>query len=165
MLQILILGAAAGGGFPQWNCNCPGCRSARSGEATASGQLSLAISADGEHWILVNASPDILSQIAENPELHPSGLRQSPISAVVLTNGEIDAVAGLLSLREGTPFELWATQSVLNTLSENSIFNVLRPELVQRRPVEFDQPFTPSLPHGRAQGLGLGLYRGTCCRR
>lgn len=164
MLQILILGAAAGGGFPQWNCNCPGCRSVRAGEAVGSTQLSLALSADGENWVLVNAAPEILSQIAENPELHPGAnpgvhpdgaLRQSPIKAVVLTNGEIDAVAGLLSLREGTAFELWASQSVLNTLAENSIFNVLRPGVVQRRPVGFDQTFSPSLPDGRALGLRI----------
>lgn len=152
-LHILILGAAAGGGFPQWNCDCPGCRAARSGKADPSGQVSLAVSADGETWVLINASPDILSQIAATPELHPKGLRQSPIKAVVLTNGEIDAVAGLLSLREGTPFELWASSTVHATLAENSIFNVLKPHLVARKEIGFDQPFSPALPDGQDLGL------------
>ncbi|HEY0274751.1 MAG TPA: pyrroloquinoline quinone biosynthesis protein PqqB [Paenirhodobacter sp.] len=158
MLQILILGAAAGGGFPQWNCDCPGCRAARTGEAPASGQVSLAISADGVNWVLVNASPDILSQIAETPELHPSGLRQSPIRAVVLTNGEIDALAGLLSLREGTPFELWASDTVHATLRENSIFNVLKPDLVARKVLEDAAPFCPALPDGTPMGLRLRAF-------
>lgn len=154
-LHILILGAAAGGGFPQWNCDCPGCRAARSGEAVPSGQVSLALSADGGNWVLINASPDILSQIAETPALHPRGLRQSPIRAVVLTNGEIDAVAGLLSLREGSPFELWASDTVHRTLSENSIFNVLRTDLVPRRVLDFEQAFAPALPDGSPLGLTI----------
>lgn len=141
-LQILILGAAAGGGYPQWNCDCPGCRAARSGAAPTSGQFAMALSADGEAWVLVNAAPEILSQIQDTPELHPRGLRQSPISAVVLTNGEIDAVAGLLSLREGTAFDIWASETVHGILASNSLFNVLKPGIVARPTLVPDQTFT-----------------------
>ncbi|HEY0212880.1 MAG TPA: pyrroloquinoline quinone biosynthesis protein PqqB [Paenirhodobacter sp.] len=158
MLQILILGAAAGGGFPQWNCDCRGCRAARSGGAEPSGQVSLALSADGLNWVLVNASPDILPQIAETPDLHPRGLRQSPIGAVVLSNGEIDAIAGLLSLREGTPFELWASDTVHTTLRDNSIFNVLKPHLVARKVLTYTTPFSPCLPDGTSMGLQIRAF-------
>lgn len=154
-LHVLILGAAAGGGFPQWNCDCPGCRAARSGEAPSSGQVSLALSADGAHWLLVNASPDILSQIAAIPALHPTGLRQSPIRGVVLTNAEIDAIAGLLSLREGTPFEVWASESVHATLRSNSIFDVLKPGLVARNVLTPDTAFAPAHPDGTPLGLTI----------
>ncbi|WP_442772214.1 pyrroloquinoline quinone biosynthesis protein PqqB [Paenirhodobacter enshiensis] len=154
-LRVLILGAAAGGGFPQWNCDCPGCRAARSGEALPSGQVSLALSANGEDWVIVNASPDILSQIRATPELHPRGLRQSPIRAVALTNGEIDAVAGLLSLREGTPFELWASARVQQTLTENSLFDVLKPGIVARKALHPETPFRPAAPDGRDLGLEI----------
>ncbi|NPD14822.1 pyrroloquinoline quinone biosynthesis protein PqqB [Xinfangfangia sp. D13-10-4-6] len=148
-LHILILGAAAGGGFPQWNCACPGCRAARSGGAPGSGQFSMALSADGRDWVLINAAPEILQQIRETPALHPhagqiqgDGLRHSPISAVVLTNAEIDAVAGLLSLREGGRFALWASETVHEILVQNSLFAVLRPENVSRPQLVPDQPFT-----------------------
>lgn len=154
-LHVLILGAAAGGGFPQWNCDCSGCRAARSGKALPSGQVSLAISANGTDWVLVNASPDILSQIAATPELHPRGLRQSPICAVIATNGEVDAVAGLLSLREGTKFDLWATGTVHTTLAQNSIFDVLKPHLVARKHMHGDVAFRPSTPDGGGMGLAI----------
>jgi pyrroloquinoline quinone biosynthesis protein B len=154
-LHVLLLGAAAGGGFPQWNCGCAGCRAARRGDAPRSGQVSLALSADGENWVLVNASPDILSQIADTPELHPRGLRETPLRGVILTNGEIDAVAGLLSLREGAAFELWATDAVHGTLAANSIFNVLKPERVPRRVLVPEEAFVPRLPDGRATGLTI----------
>ena len=102
MLEIITLGAAAGGGLPQWNCRCDGCKAAWQEPALHQGQVSLAVSADGgAHWFLINASPDIKSQIAQTPALWPKAghLRHSPIAGVILTNGEIDAVAGLLSLR------------------------------------------------------------------
>ena len=103
---IKVLGSAAGGGFPQVNCNCRNCADVRAGRPgfPPRTQSSLAVSRDGERWVLLNASPDLRQQIAATPELAPRaerGLRSSPIKAVVLTNGDVDHVAGLLSLREG----------------------------------------------------------------
>ncbi|HTF00872.1 MAG TPA: MBL fold metallo-hydrolase, partial [Bradyrhizobium sp.] len=128
MLRVVVLGAAAGGGVPQWNCGCPVCRIARTEHPELqSTQASIAISADGDHWFLVNASPDLRQQLIATPQLHPKAgqLRHSPISGVILTNGEIDAVAGLLSMREGWPFTIYAHTRVLSILKTNSIFNVL----------------------------------------
>ncbi len=98
-------------------------------------QASIAISADGEHWFLINASPDLRQQLIATPQLHPSAgqLRHSPIAGVILTNGEIDAVAGLLSMREGSPFTLYAHARVLSILKSNSIFNVLNEKNVGRQ--------------------------------
>src|SRR5688500_2329662 len=119
MPKVIVLGVAAGGGVPQWNCNCGNCRAARHDPGMQSGQASLAVSADGRHWFLVNASPDLRSQVIATPELHPdpAHLRHTPIAGVILTNGEVDAVAGLLSLREGSSFGLWAPPKVLDTLA------------------------------------------------
>ena len=160
MLKIVVLGSAAGGGIPQWNCNCPVCRSARERPALRGTQTSLAISADGEHWVLINASPDIRQQITETPQLHPriDRLRHSPIVGVILTNGEVDAVAGLLTLREGSPFQIWAHERVLGTLEENAIFNVLDRELVPRRPITLNSVFEPMLPDGRFSGLQVEAF-------
>ena len=101
MLRVVVLGAAAGGGVPQWNCGCEICLKARNDPALQSTQASIAVSADGDHWFLLNASPDLRQQLIATPQLHPKSgqLRHSPISGVILTNGEIDAVAGLLSMR------------------------------------------------------------------
>ena len=119
MLRVVVLGAAAGGGVPQWNCGCPVCRMARvEHPELQSTQASIAISADGDHWFLVNASPDLRQQLIATPQLHPAAgqLRHSPIAGVILTNGEIDAVAGLLSMREGWPFTIYAHERVLSIL-------------------------------------------------
>jgi pyrroloquinoline quinone biosynthesis protein B len=134
---IKVLGSAAGGGFPQANCNCRNCADVRRGVPgiTPRTQSSLAVSADGERWVLLNASPDLRQQIAATPELAPRpdrGARSSPIAAVVLTNGDVDHVAGLLSLREGVPFSLHATERVLAALDANGIFNVLSRQTVPR---------------------------------
>jgi pyrroloquinoline quinone biosynthesis protein B len=148
-LRIVVLGAAAGGGFPQWNANNPACRRARAGDpaARARTQSSIAVSGDGDHWIVVNASPDLRQQIEAQPLLHPRhGLRHSPISGVILTNGEVDAVAGLLHLRESQAFSLFATARVHAALHANPIFNALSPDFVQRRTVALAQAFT--LPGG-----------------
>lgn len=106
-------------------------------------QASLAVSADGGRWLLVNASPDIRQQIAMTPALHPRGdaLRSTPIAGVVLTNGEVDAIAGLLSLREGSPFSIHAHPQVLDVLRENPIFDVLRADVVTREPITLGTPF------------------------
>lgn len=120
MMKILVLGSAAGGGFPQWNCNCPNCQGVRKGSirARARTQSSIAVSSDGVDWILINASPDILSQIRANPVLQPErGTRDTGIRAVVLMDAQIDHVTGLLMLREGRPLPLYCTASVWDDLS------------------------------------------------
>jgi pyrroloquinoline quinone biosynthesis protein B len=135
-MEVVVLGSAAGGGFPQWNCNAPTSKRAREGSARAKWrtQSSIAISADGERWIMLNASPDARQQMLQNQCLWPrKGLRDSPVKAVVLTSAEIDHVAGLLSMRESQPFVLWGTRRVLGLLAENPIFGALNPDFVQRR--------------------------------
>jgi len=119
-MKILVLGSGAGGGYPQWNCNCELCGGLRRGSthATPRTQSSIAVSADGERWLLLNASPDLGHQIRSNPPLHPRhGLRDSPIRAVMLLDAQIDHVTGLLSLREGPPIELYCTPSVFEELT------------------------------------------------
>src|ERR1700738_810532 len=146
MLRVVVLGAAAGGGLPQWNCGCPVCLEARTEHPELrSTQASIAISADGDHWFLINASPDLRQQLIATPQLHPKAgqLRHSPISGVILTNGEIDAIAGLLSLREGSPFTIYAHSKVLAILKSNSIFNVLNAKNVRRQPIEVNGQFGP----------------------
>jgi pyrroloquinoline quinone biosynthesis protein B len=155
-LRILILGAAAGGGFPQWNSNDEASRRARAGDPAARPrtQSSIAVSADGERWVLVNASPDLRQQILDNPHLHPRhGKRHSPIAAVLLTNGDVDHVAGLLTLREGHRFAIYGTRRVLSILGENSIFNVLDPALVARRPIELGAGFAVADASGQPLGI------------
>ncbi|MDF1585472.1 pyrroloquinoline quinone biosynthesis protein PqqB [Marinimicrococcus flavescens] len=142
-LLVRVLGAAAGGGFPQWNDGSPASRRARAGDPAAlpASQASIALSTDGESWVLVNASPDLRQQIEANPPLQPRlPGRSSPIRAVLLTNGDVDAVAGLLSLREGTAFDLLAHPRVLRTLDANPIFEVLSRALVRRLPLAVDEP-------------------------
>jgi len=156
MLRVVVLGAAAGGGVPQWNCGCGICRAARDDHPELrSTQASVAISADGDHWFLINASPDLRQQLLATPQLHPKAgqLRHSPVAGVILTNGEIDAVAGLLSMREGSPFTIYAHAKVLAILKANSIFNVLNEKNVRREPIELDRPFEPALPGGAPSGI------------
>ena len=156
MLRVVVLGAAAGGGVPQWNCGCRICRAARDDHPELrSTQASVAISADGDHWFLINASPDLRQQLLATPQLHPKAgqLRHSPVAGVILTNGEIDAVAGLLSMREGSPFTIYAHAKVLAILKANSIFNVLNVKNVRREPIELDRPFEPALPGGAPSGI------------
>ena len=158
MLRVVVLGAAAGGGVPQWNCGCTVCRKARNEHPQLrSTQASIAISADGDHWFLINASPDLRQQLIATPKLHPKAgtLRHSPISGVILTNGEVDAVAGLLSMREGSPFTVYAHPRVLAILATNSIFNVLNEKNVRRQPIEVDRAFEPALPDGSPSGIEI----------
>jgi pyrroloquinoline quinone biosynthesis protein B len=146
------------GGVPQWNCGCPVCQAARAGRSgLQSTQASIAISADGEHWFLINASPDLRQQVNATPRLHPKpgALRHSPISGVILTNGEVDAVAGLLSMREGSPFAVYAHPRVLAILKANSIFNVLSETNVRRQPIAIDEAFEPALPDGSPSGIEI----------
>jgi pyrroloquinoline quinone biosynthesis protein B len=124
-----VLGSAAGGGFPQWNCGCTNCEGLRSGtiRAVARTQSSIAVSADGDRWYLINASPDIRQQINVSPWLSPrTGPRDTPVHAILLTNAEIDHIAGLLSLRESQPLCLYSTRQVRDWILEsNAVFQGL----------------------------------------
>jgi len=156
MLRVVVLGAGAGGGVPQWNCGCEGCQAARSGgHELYRTQASVAFSGDGEHWFLINASPDLRQQLNATPQLHPKAgaLRHTPVAGVILTNSEVDAVAGLLSMREGSPFTIYAHEKVLAILASNSIFNVLNETNVKRQPIGIGEPFEPRFPDGTRSGL------------
>lgn len=144
-MRIIVLGAAAGGGLPQWNCGCANCRAARAGRIPSLSQSSVAVSADGRDWAILNASPDIRTQMAATPALHPTGPRDMPMRAVLLTNGDIDHVAGLLTLRESQPFDLFATEAIHDALAANPMLAALRADLVRRRKVTLDRP-TDLLP-------------------
>jgi pyrroloquinoline quinone biosynthesis protein B len=155
-LTAIVLGSAAGGGFPQWNCRCPVCRLAWAGDrrVRARTQASLGVSANGEDWVLINASPDLPEQLRRTRVLHPrSSMRGSPIKAVVLTGAEIDQIAGLLSLREREPFMICATATTLTAIGENSMFSVLAPDVVRRCAVAPGAPI--ALPGGLTAQLFL----------
>ena len=147
-MKIRILGSAAGGGFPQWNCNCPNCRGFRAGtlRAQARSQSSIAVRGrDPTRWILVNASPDIRAQLQAYPDLQPNrGLRDSALSAVVLVDGQVDHTTGLYMLRESTrPWPVWCTDSTYADLTQgNPVLGVLAHFCgVDRRRMELDRPF------------------------
>jgi pyrroloquinoline quinone biosynthesis protein B len=154
-VRVVVLGSAAGGGFPQWNSNGVGCRRARAGDPAAESrtQTGLAVTQDGERWFLINASPDLREQIGRSPFLRPrppaagGAERHSPIAGVILTGADVDAIAGLLNLRERQPFTLYATERVLAVLDANPIFEVLSRAVVTRRAVGL----------GEAISLGDGL--------
>ena len=121
-MRIEILGSAAGGGFPQWNCNCRNCHSLRAGSFSGKSrtQTQVAVSDDGRAWFLLNASPDLRMQIERTPVLQPrGGIRDSPITGVLLTSADIDQIAGLLSLRELQPFRIYCTPSLRRILRED----------------------------------------------
>ena len=158
-MQIKILGSAAGGGFPQWNCSCANCHALRAGtfHGKPRTQAQVAISQDGRSWFLLGASPDLRSQIEANRELHPrEGLRQSPISGVVLANADVDHVLGLLLLRELQPFRVHATASVRCILREDtSMFAMLQRVQSQVTWTDFKpgQQFPVCNPQGEDSGL------------
>jgi pyrroloquinoline quinone biosynthesis protein B len=155
------LGAAAGGGFPQWNSNAEACRRARAGEPGAARrtQASLAVSGDGERWFLINASPDLREQIQAQAILHPRrGLRSSPIEGVILTGADVDAIAGLLHMRERQAFTLYGSDRVLGVLKANPIFNVLSDECVRRETVPLGRRFEPRHVDGSGSGLDVELF-------
>ncbi|HXF30063.1 MAG TPA: pyrroloquinoline quinone biosynthesis protein PqqB [Solirubrobacterales bacterium] len=117
-MRARIIGSAAGGGFPQWNCDCPVCAGAREGRATPRTQSSIVIRSGEDPWYLVNASPDLLRQLAELPTDRSAGMRSNPIAGVVLTDGEIDHTAGLLLLRESSaPLRVYSTVEVREALT------------------------------------------------
>jgi pyrroloquinoline quinone biosynthesis protein B len=162
-VRIVVLGSAAGGGFPQWNSNAPACRRARTGDraARARTQASLAISITGKRWYLLNAAPDLAAQIAAAPVLWPQdGVRSSPIAGVVLTGGDVDAIAGLLTLRERHAFTVYATSEVQAVLASNPIFRVLSPDCVERRVLGLDEWTTltpPDDPDGDLSVRGFAV--------
>jgi pyrroloquinoline quinone biosynthesis protein B len=117
---LRVLGSAAGGGSPQWNCGCPVCAAVRSGAGVARTQSSVAVSADGRSWFLINASPDVRTQIEASPALHPRGDRATPLEAVLLTDAELDHTLGLLLLREARAVTVYATPAVQKTLRDGS---------------------------------------------
>ncbi|MDE2361388.1 MAG: pyrroloquinoline quinone biosynthesis protein PqqB [Hyphomicrobiales bacterium] len=140
-MRIIVLGAGAGGGFPQWNCNCPNCRLAWAGDkrVVARTQSSLAVSIDGTRWLLLNASPDLRHQIIATPALHPRGAdRHTPIYGVFVTNGDVDHLTGLLTMREQQAFAIYGSRATLRQ-TEGGAFGVLNPELVRRVPVELNE--------------------------
>jgi pyrroloquinoline quinone biosynthesis protein B len=117
-VRVRIIGSAAGGGFPQWNCNCPVCAGAREGRATPRTQSSIVVRSGEDPWYLVNASPDLLRQLADLPTDRSAGMRSNPIAGVVLTDGEIDHTAGLLLLRESSaPLRVYSTAEVRAALT------------------------------------------------
>lgn len=140
-IRARILGAAAGGGLPQWNCGCPNCNAARAGDIPAQTQSSIAVSANGTDWAILNASPDIRTQLAACPDLHPTGLRDMPLRSVLVTNGDIDHVAGLLTLREMQRFTLFATPGIHQVLADNPMFSALNASVVTRASIALDEPF------------------------
>ena len=154
-LRALVLGSAAGGGVPQWNCGCPVCRLAWSGDKRVRPrtQAGIALTVDGASWLLLNASIDLRQQILATPALQPkSGGRHSPIAAVVLTNAEIDSAAGLLALRERQPFAIFGAQATLDAIAANRMFDAVDRAVVPRRAVRLGEAFEP-LP-----GVKLELF-------
>lgn len=159
-MHVRVLGAAAGGGFPQWNCSCDNCRRLRQGTfgGRASSQTQLAIRSGSQSWFLINASPDLRYQIESFPSLHPNPLisRHSPIEGVVLTSAEVDAALGLLLLRESQPLVVYATEAVRSLLLEdNNVFDVLRrqPGQVQWRTIVPGESFELQSIYDSASGI------------
>ena len=157
---IRVLGSAAGGGFPQWNCGCPNCRGLREGtvRAQARTQECVAVSADGDAWLLLNCSPEIRQQIEGFPGLHPRGPRDSPIAAILVTNGDLDHCLGLLSLRESHPLVVYATEPVRRGFVEdNVLYRTLErfPGQVTWRTLKLGGDEAIVGPDGRPTGLAV----------
>ena len=131
-MHLRVLGSAAGGGSPQWNCGCANCADLRAGHAAldARTQASAAVSGDGQQWFLLNVSPDVRAQIESFPALHPRRLRDTPIGGIVLSNGDIDACLGLFILREDQPLVLYASEAVERGLREHNALT----RTLERRP-------------------------------
>jgi pyrroloquinoline quinone biosynthesis protein B len=151
-MRIRVLGSAAGGGFPQWNCGCQNCADLRRGDPAlaARSQDSLAVSADGDRWLLLNASPDVRAQIEAFPPLHPRAPRHSPIGGIALTNGDLDHVLGLFILRESQPLVVCATDSVRAGLAASVFLKTLER-------FEGQLTFRPLVPAQPAEVCGLEL--------
>ena len=164
-MKILILGAGAGGGFPQWNCHCDNCRGVRDGSIKASPrtQSSIAVSANGTDWVLINASPDLRQQINHTPELWPADKQQqrgTSIRSIILTDSQIDHTTGLLTLREGLPLPVYCTDVVHEDLTTAfPLFTMLKHWHggLQRHSIDTDctASFTPQ----GAEGLVLSIAK------
>lgn len=171
-MRVKLLGASAGGGFPQWNCACPNCRAIRKGnfQGKPRTQSQVAVSSDAsDAWFLLNASPDLRSQIESNPELHPhpknSETRHTPIAAVVLTNADLDHVLGLLLMRESQPIHIYATASVRKILTQdNSMFKMLdqKPGQVKWTDVVPGQSFELESIAGTRSGISCTAFSLPC---
>src|SRR6266404_5165756 len=158
-MRVRVLGSAAGGGFPQWNCGCPNCSGLRSGSVRTRPrtQAQVAVSPDSSHWFLLNASPDLRQQILATPELSvkPS-TSGSPITTILLTSADVDCVLGLLHLREFQPLRIYSTLSVRRALKEeNNLFRTLKrsnpPVRWESLPLDRLIPiFQPAPPVGNA---------------
>ncbi|HEX3758964.1 MAG TPA: pyrroloquinoline quinone biosynthesis protein PqqB [Kofleriaceae bacterium] len=131
-MYLRVLGSAAGGGLPQWNCGCANCVAVRAGDPAVlpRSQASAAVSGDGQQWFLLNVSPDVRAQIDSFPALHPRRLRDTPIGGVVLTNGDVDACLGLFILREDQPLVVYASEAVERGLREHNALT----RTLERRP-------------------------------
>ncbi len=155
-MYVRVLGSAAGGGLPQWNCGCAACSAARAGTLSPRTQDSLAVSDDGRRWVLLNATPDIRQQIAACRSLHPRALRHSPVAAVALTNADVDHCLGLFVLREGSPIAVHATATVLDSLRRHdALCRTLErtPEQVRWLGLEPEKPETLFAADGEPLGL------------
>lgn len=169
-VRIEILGSAAGGGFPQWNCNCRNCQALRAGtfrgKARTQTQVAVSSSSEGGSWFLLNASPDLRTQIEATACLHPrQGQRGSPISGVLLTSGDIDQIAGLLSLRELQPFRIYCTASLRRILQEdNSVFAMLNraPGQVSWTDIGVSESFPLLSMEGAESGLACSVFSLGC---
>jgi pyrroloquinoline quinone biosynthesis protein B len=166
-MRIKLLGASAGGGFPQWNCACTNCRGIREGtlKGQARSQSQVALTNDLKSWFLLNASPDLRYQIQATKELHPhpapGQTRHTPIGAVVLTNADLDHVLGLLLIRESQPLHVYATPSVRKILTEdNTMFRMLDQKAGQVKWTDIitDQPFELVSVDGERSGLVCKAY-------
>ena len=158
-MRIEILGSAAGGGFPQWNCGCRNCQAIRAGnfQGKSRTQTQVAISNDSQSWFLLNASPDLRQQIESTPALHPrKNRRDSPIAGVLLTSADLDQITGLLSLRELQPFRIYCTASIRRILREdNSVFAMLNraPQQVVWTDITAGESFSLISISGQDSGL------------
>lgn len=163
-MRIEILGAAAGGGFPQWNCNCRNCHSLRAGDFPAKSrtQTQVAVSNDGRAWFLLNASPDLRMQIERTPTLQPHRAgRDSPIAGVLLTSADIDQIVGLLSLRELQHFRIYCTPSLRLILQEdNSVFGMLNrvPQQVCWMDIKVGESFPMLARDGNDSGVCCEVF-------
>lgn len=162
-MLAIVLGSAAGGGVPQWNCACDNCEAARRDDRVQRRtQDSIAVTADGNRWFLLNASPDVARQIEATPALWPGARRHSPIAGVVLTNGDLDHCLGLLSLREWTPLSLYATPPTHAGLFEHNVMfqtlNRQQPHVIHRPLTCTDDPTALLDSESRPSGLAVRAF-------